>query len=427
MSRHPLLNSAIGEYRVEGFLGAGGMGEVYRAVHSKIGRVAAVKVLTPAALDGGNFTDRFLNEARIQAGLQHPNIATLYDFLEVNGQPCIIMEYVDGLTLSEQIRARGSLPPKEILHVFQSVVEAIRHVHSLGIIHRDIKANNVKISSSGLVKMLDFGIAKSQTGMSLTETGGVVGTIEYLSPEQLSGDEADARSDIWALGVLLYHMATGCAPFAGKSAGQICLKIVKADYPPPTRFNPCVPPHVEKIISRCLKQNPAHRYQTAQALLEDVSHLAVKTTIVLPQGKVNVSQGPTPATFNPAQPVTKAGLWARRNKLFLSVAASIAVLLLASIAFGFYWILSGAATEQHSSGGEQKIVRIDVVGGQAEIHRDGEQVGKTPFSLETHMGEHVKLTLKRDGYADERLDFTVTAQTKSFSPTMKKIESDTTP
>jgi serine/threonine-protein kinase len=426
LSRRPLLNASIGEYRVEDFLGAGGMGEVYRAIHSKIGRVAAVKVLTPAALDGGGFTERFLNEARIQAGLQHPNIATLYDFLEINGQPCIIMEYVDGLTLSEQIRTRGPLPPGEMLRVFQSIIEAIRHVHSFGIIHRDIKANNVKLSTSGQVKLLDFGIAKAQTGMSLTETGAVIGTIEYLSPEQLSGGMADARSDIWALGVLLYQMATGCAPFAGKSVGEVCLKIVKADYPPPTRFNPSVPPDVGKIISRCLKQNPTQRYQTAQELLEDVSRLAAKTKTPLPSGKADVSPGQTPAAFNPAQQFTKGNLWVRRNKLFLSVAASTAALLLAFIAFGLYWMLSGAATEQHSVGGEQRIVRIDVVGGRAEIHRDGRQIGKTPFSLETHMGEHVKLTLKRDGYADEPLDFTVTAQTKNFSPTMKKIESDTT-
>src|ERR1044072_6709785 len=142
-------NQTVGEYRIVDFLGAGGMGEVSRAMHSKIGRVAAVKVLTQTTQSSG-FVERFFNEARIQASLQHPNIATLYDFCEVQGQPCIIMEYVDGQTISERIAAfRAPLPLSETVHVFQKVCEAIDYIHRNGVIHRDIKSNNIKISSEG--------------------------------------------------------------------------------------------------------------------------------------------------------------------------------------------------------------------------------------------------------------------------------------
>ncbi|MDQ3806047.1 MAG: serine/threonine protein kinase, partial [Acidobacteriota bacterium] len=252
MSRAFLVNQTIGEYRIESFLGAGGMGEVYRAVHQKIGRVAAVKVLTQATQSSG-FRERFSNEARIQASLQHPNIATLYDFCEVCGQPCIIMEYVDGETIADRVAAHGPPSLAETAYVFEKVVEAIEYIHRHGIIHRDIKSNNIKISSAGQVKLLDFGIAKGQTSPGLTEVGSVVGTLHYLAPELIRGGVADARGDIWALGVLLYEMVTGRVPFHADTIGDLCDQIKRARYTPPAQLNPAVRPEVTKVIARCLR------------------------------------------------------------------------------------------------------------------------------------------------------------------------------
>src|ERR1700753_373382 len=181
MSRALEPNQSIGEYRIVDFIGAGGRGEFYRAIHSKIGRIAAVKVLTQATQSSG-FVDRFFNEARIQASLQHPNIATLYDFCELAAQPGIIMEYTDGQASSERIAAYGALPLAETVYVFERVCEAIEYIHSHGVIHRDIKSNSIKISSQGQVKLLDFGIAKSQTSQQLTQVGSVIGTLQYLAP-----------------------------------------------------------------------------------------------------------------------------------------------------------------------------------------------------------------------------------------------------
>src|SRR5947199_6782344 len=291
MSRAFYTNQSIGEYRIVDFLGAGGMGEVYRAMHSKIGRIAAVKVLTQATQSSG-FVERFFNEARIQASLQHPNIATLYDFMEVGGQPCIIMEYIDGETISERIAAYGApLPLSETVYVFEKVCEAIEYIHRHGIIHRDIKSNNIKISSQGQIKLLDFVIAKGQTSQQLTQVGSVIGTLQYLAPELIRGGTADERGDIWALGVLLYEMVTGRVPFDAATVGDLCDRIDRVDYAPPAQLNPSVPRDAARIIARCLKKNPSERYASAGKLLADVKRL--ETIVSKPGLSSTVSEAAT--------------------------------------------------------------------------------------------------------------------------------------
>src|SRR5215207_10110760 len=295
MSRPFQQSSVIGEYRVVDYLGEGGMGQVYRAVHSKINSVVAIKALTNAGHSLGSI-ERFLNEACIQARLQHPNIATLYDFVECEGQPCIIMEYVDGQTLAERIRELGQLPLHEALHVLQKIGEALEYIHENGIVHRDIKSNNVKITSRWQVKLLDFGIARAEAGQAMTQVGMVIGTPIYLSPEQLRGERADARSDIWALGVLLYEMLTGDMPFKATTFGELYERITAGGYPPPAALNRAVPRGAEEIIARCLKKNAAERYQTVHELLSDVSGLSA--TALVP-GAAGVPHDPVPPEKEP--------------------------------------------------------------------------------------------------------------------------------
>src|SRR5919107_270520 len=203
MSNSLLLNSMVGEYRLIDFLGEGGMGEVYRGVHAKLGRVAAIKVLTSAARREQGFVERFFNEARIQESLHHPNIAALYDFCEVQGQPCIVMEYVDGDTLCDRVRPYGPLPPAEALRIFSAVVDAVAYVHAHGVIHRDIKSNNIKIGTSGQVKLLDFGIAKGGAGLWYALSGPAV---ENVNASALAGkavgktvkvEMSDGPAEIW--------------------------------------------------------------------------------------------------------------------------------------------------------------------------------------------------------------------------------------
>jgi len=426
------VNSSVGEYRITGYLGAGGMGEVYCAEHSKIGRAAAVKILTQRARSNDSL-DRFFNEARIQSSLRHPNVATLYDFTEVDGQPCIIMEYVDGQTLSERIRPSGPLELREIVFTFEAVVEAIAYIHSKGVVHRDIKSNNIKISSSGEVKLLDFGIAKSEASQHLTATGAVIGTLEYLSPEQLMGGVADARSDIWALGVLLYEMAVGRVPFEATTVGELCRKIQRVEFVPPAVLNPSIPREIGIIINRCLRKNPTDRYRAARDLLDDARRLC---TLVSNPG---ISDEVPDRSHNLNNTIGISLTHVDRRLMgVLGVIAVGAVVII-----GIIYLISTNHPSRASQDPLQPIpdatvqsdatvtdtidantsITIDVVGGKAQVYRDGKFACDTPCLVSAETGETVNVELRREGYETLSETFSVTAQTKTKTFVMQPLES----
>lgn len=265
-------HSAIGPWRVIDYVGAGGMGTVYRVAHRSTGRVAAAKVMggggvSPRALD------RFRNEARILQALAHPAIAQMFEFLEVNGAPCLVMEYVDGETLDQLLRTRGPFPLADALRIFGALADAVGYIHQRGIIHRDLKTNNVKVDSLGRVKLLDFGIAMADGAPRLTSTGNVVGTLMSLAPEQLRTGRAEPRSDIWALGILFYELLTARLPFEGEAPGMLGERILRGAYTPPSELRPDLPREVDRIVGRCLKVRPEDRYASAEALLTDLHAL----------------------------------------------------------------------------------------------------------------------------------------------------------
>jgi eukaryotic-like serine/threonine-protein kinase len=419
-----LLHSSIGEYRLVDFVGAGGMGEVYRAIHLKLGRVVAIKVLSEGDRTP-HLIERFHNEARLHARLQHPRIATLHDFLEVSGQMCIVMEYVDGQSLDEHIRLAGRLPAENALRIFHGIVEAVAYIHSHGIIHRDIKSNNIKISVAGEVKLLDFGIARAESSPKLTVVGDVVGTFQYLSPEQLTGGTADLRSDIWALGVLLYEMLSGDVPFDGNSIGTLYEKITKGDYQQASTYNLTVSPAVDGIIARCLKRNPAARYQSATELLDDVARA--------------IDDGGSSASIASGRHTSAPLEFARANWHIL--AAVLGGVVLITLILYFLMADSGpqnsvnnsnaavlpspdasqktqaSALEANSStrpvsdlNAENVVTTINVDDslGQAEIWINGEPKGRTPFKLEGPHGQAFDVVVKKEGFEDFKLQgFTV--------------------
>lgn len=427
MSNSLLLNSMVGEYRLIDFLGEGGMGEVYRGVHAKLGRVAAVKVLNPNSRREQGFVERFFNEARIQESLHHPNIAAVYDFTEVQGQPCIVMEYVDGDTLCDRVRPYGPLPTAEALRIFSALVDAIAYVHSHGVIHRDIKSNNVKISTQGQVKLLDFGIAKGGASPALTQTGNVIGTIEYLSPEQLSTGHADQRSDIWALGVLLYEMSTGRVPFQATTIGALCAQIGNAEYPPLRQLNPSAPAAVEAVVSRCLKKNAAERYQSAELLLADVRRAADSLDAPIPQPKparqraaraLSDPYATPPMSSSDSRPTLGRG-WLMAG----GVAAFLCCLfVLGSV--GLWYALSGpeaanvnASALRGSKTG--KTVKVEMSDGPAEIWHNDKLIGVGQADVTAEVGEWVELRLKRNG--KERVErFQMTENRKTWTLTFNK-------
>jgi len=426
-----LLGLQIGDYQLVEFLGAGGMGEVYRAVHTRLNRSVAVKVLHKAR-GNATFVERFRNEARIQADLKHPNIATLYDFIEYEGRLCIIMEYIDGPSLDARIRQAGRLPVAEALRIFQPVVEALDYTHRQGVIHRDIKPHNVKISRRGEVKLLDFGIAKGESSPGLTAVGAVVGTPEYLSPEQLRGKPADPRSDVWALGVLLYEIVTGRVPFEAPSLIDLYKKIDEADYARPSTLASGVPRALEALVARCLQRRPANRYQTAGELLQDVKRCADKLAAQASRGSTLTQirtrlKSPVAGRSRPSPPRLKRPILQR---VFASIEhywryymIGLVAVLLVVVGIAVRPLIQGGG----SNGPEPDIhhdtdhtVTIEVNGRPAYVYRDGVRLGVTPYSLQTWIGEHVELTLRRDGYHDYTLDFDVMASTKSFTETLQR-------
>src|SRR3989440_8470674 len=236
-------------------------------------------------------------------------------------------EYVDGQTISERISAYGALPLAETVYVFERIIEAIDYIHCHGVIHRDIKSNNIKISSQGHVKLLDFGIAKGQTSPGLTQVGSVIGTLQYLAPELIRGGVADQRGDIWALGVLLYEMLTGRVPFDATTVGDLCDKIDRVAYAPPAQLNPALPREATHIIARCLKKNPAERYSSAGELLSDVKRLAAVVS------KPGLSETVSEAATEYVE--AKAGGPSSRMPLFVGAAAAVLLLVVAGVAAPF--------------------------------------------------------------------------------------------
>lgn len=274
------MTERLSHYRILKKLGSGGMGEVYLAEDERLHRRVALKVLPPEGADQDRLK-RFLREAHAASAINHPNVAVIHEVSEAPDQvPFIVMEYIDGDTLEKRLAA-GPLPVDEIVELGRQIADAMDEAHSKGVIHRDLKPSNVMLTSRGHAKVLDFGLAKLLTE-ELTDTdatrlksepGLVLGTIPYMSPEQALGRSVDARSDIFSLGALLYEMATGQRPFAGRSPSEIIEQIVHAAPKAIGRLNYDVPPELERIIRKCLEKDPASRYQSAREIVVDLRTL----------------------------------------------------------------------------------------------------------------------------------------------------------
>jgi eukaryotic-like serine/threonine-protein kinase len=262
-----------GRYELHRRLGRGGMAEVYLARDQMLDRPVAVKVLFPALATDPGFVERFRREAQSAAALNHPNIVSVYDWGEANGTYFIVMEYVEGESLAEMIHAQTRLHPDRAAEIGSDMASALGFAHRNGVVHRDVKPGNVLITRDGDVKVADFGIARAisdSSDQALTKTGSVMGTATYFSPEQARGANVDQRSDIYALGCVIYEMITGRPPFSGENAVAIAYKHVQEAVVPPRRIDPALPETLEAIILKCLAKNPANRYPTAQDLRADL-------------------------------------------------------------------------------------------------------------------------------------------------------------
>ncbi|HXI02647.1 MAG TPA: protein kinase [Candidatus Saccharimonadales bacterium] len=344
----------LGPYEVTAPLGAGGMGEVYRATDAKLGREVAIKILPEEFARQPDRLARFEREAKVLASLNHPNIASIYGLEESEGLRCLILELVEGKTLAEQIDA-GPLPVEKAMTFALQMAEALEAAHEKGIVHRDLKPANVKVTPEGTVKVLDFGLAKAfaadsapgtDTSMSptltvaATQAGVIIGTAAYMSPEQAAGQAADQRSDIWSFGVVLVEMLTGRRTFGGETVSHVLASVLKDD-PEWDRIPPELPPRLVELLRACLRKKPRRRLQAmgdARVLLEE--YLG------------------NPASFEPAV-AAEVPATARASRRMQIVPWAIAALLAIGLA-GALWGPWGRAPV------EERVERLSISGGKGE-------------------------------------------------------------
>jgi predicted Ser/Thr protein kinase len=284
----------IGPYRVAALIGRGGMGEVYQATDTRLGREVALKFLPPHYAATPHALERFRREARAISSLNHPNICTLYDIGEHDGQPFLVMERIEGESLRQRLTG-APLPAAELISIASQICDALEAAHGNGIVHRDIKPANILLTEHGRVKILDFGLAKLRaepnappeairasasraTGETITIQGRAMGTASYMSPEQAHGDDVDERSDLFSLGVILYQITTGARPFDRGTPEQTCEAVLSQRPAPPRQLNPAIPAELERIILRTLEKERTARYAGAAELRADLERLRPTST-----------------------------------------------------------------------------------------------------------------------------------------------------
>lgn len=313
-------------YKVIRKIGRGGMADVYKAEDTVLDRTVAIKVLHPQFAQEENFIARFRREAQAAAGLNHPSIVGIYDWGSEADTYFIVMEYLEGRDLKEIIQERGFLPPDIAIDIASQVCSALQFAHKHQIIHRDIKPHNIIITSEGEVKVTDFGIARAGTS-TMTQTGSILGTAHYISPEQAQGAPTEIPSDIYSLGVVIYEMLTGKVPFEGDNPITVALRQVHEPPTPPRLINSAIPESLENVVLKALSKHPSDRYPSAQAMKDDLTRCAKGLPI---KAVVTPSEEETVIIPSPFPPKKKE----RKNKQVFWVGL-VAALLLAVLVAGW--------------------------------------------------------------------------------------------
>ncbi len=388
-----------GRYAVIERIGSGGMAEVYRARDELLGREVAVKVLSDRFARDRAFVERFRREAQLAANLNHPNIVSLYDFGTEGDTSFIVMELIEGRSLSDIIRAEGPLLPERAAEIAADVAKALNRAHEAGLVHRDIKPSNIMITTTGQTKVTDFGIARalaSDGEQTMTQTGMVIGTASYLSPEQAQGSPLDQRSDIYSLGCVLFEMLTGRAPFTGDSPLAIAYKHVREEPPRPSSVNGDVPSSLDAIALKAMAKDPDTRYSTARELESDIGRYLSGQKVVASSTMVVPATGTQVMTAQEDEEESRRGAWWY---------ALIALGVLALIALGAYLMAT------NFFGGPQvevpKVVGLEEAEAREKLARAGFEIEREEKNSKKPEGEVIEQDPEAKAEADEGSTVTI--------------------
>lgn len=406
-----LAGSTVDHYHILKKLGGGGMGIVYEAEDTQLGRRVALKFLPIDAAADARSLERFHREARAASALGHPNICTVYDIGEHEGRPFIVMELIEGQTIAEVVR-RGPLAIEEAAEISRQIAEALAEAHERNIIHRDLKPANVMVTAKGRVKVLDFGLAKwvrpveadasTEESLSQTRAGAIMGTVPYMAPEQLRGEPVDARTDLYALGVILYEMATGVRPFPEEDTTRLIVAILTQPPRAPSELNPRITPQLEAVILRALAKEQEKRYQTAQEVLADLGYL---------DKAVSPVATPSEAWWRPTS-------WRRRATLILAAgtvtAALAAILFLAVPALQRYLKRSASTSWSLPNQKQLAVLPFSVFGGTPDDNAFSRGLVETVAAKLTELSPDHSLQVVPVGDLSARHVETATEAQKAF-------------
>ncbi len=369
-----MIGKTISHYRILEKLGEGGMGVVYKAQDTKLDRLLALKFLPPELVASEAEKARFLQEAKAASALNHPNVCVIYDIKEEKGQQFILMEYVDGVTLRKKFESKPLSVNEAITYAIQ-IGEALKEAHNQGIVHRDVKSDNIMINSKNQVKVMDFGMAKLKGSLKLTKTSSTVGTLAYMAPEQIQGGEVDARSDIFSFGIVLYEMLTGQLPFKGEHEAAMMYSILNEEPEPIQKYRPELSSEFLHVINRVLEKDPNDRYQSMNDMLIDLRRLKRQSTRVVRTSSpdISVPQGdvllPSPSSL--AQ-ITKS----KNTKYFWGAGIGVVGVLLIFLVMRFFISGEKRRVSEHYPFHSFKLSRIATNGKalQAVLSLDGKYV-----------------------------------------------------
>jgi serine/threonine protein kinase len=403
------IGKVLDNYRILENLGIGGMGVVFKAIHIKLDKVVALKIIAPGLALNENFIRRFQTEAKALAKLEDPNIVRINDLRADNDQWFIVMEYVDGINLADKIKEDGAYVWQEALPILKQILKAIGHAHASGIIHRDLKPNNVMINRDGVVKITDFGLAKDQTNVANTMTITSGGTLYYMSPEHLKGFSfTDQRSDIYSIGMTFYEMITGSIPFKNmESDFDIREAIVRKDFEQPTLYNSEIPKKLETIVMKAIAKEPKDRYQTNEEMLKDIEDFEASygksDTKVSSQSAEESSESISPIVIEAEKTVrdeeSKIFNIAEMNReQVYKIGSAVGSLLLIFMLLLIY--NADFVSQPSATNGIPDTASLTVLSKPAEavVYLNGDSIGETPVESMTLTPDQYSLNISKDDH-----------------------------